>query len=503
MKRTQRDKAVLWAPFPNSPQQAAYLSEADELFYGGQAGGGKSWLLLGLALTAHRRSIIYRREFPQLRDLISSAADMIGDRGRFNENLHIWRDLPGDRMLEFGAVHNAHDVQKYKGRAHDLKGFDEVSDFLEMQYIFLNAWARTPTTGQRVRIVATGNPPTTPEGQWVVKRFAAWLDPQHPRPAKAGELRWYAMVDNEEREVGQGAFVWKDEQITPKSRTFIPASVWDNPLYASTGYPQQLQALPEPLRSQLLYGDFTIGMVADPWQVIPAQWVEDAMARWTEEPPQGSILSCVGLDVARGGDDKTVAITRVGRWFSMPTKVAGKDTPDGPTVLAHIGREMSYQIPVHVDVIGVGSSVYDHLRASNVDVKAVNFGEGSGGADRSGNLRFKNMRAELWWKMREALDPAFGLNLCLPPDPELKADLVSPRWKATPQGIQIESKDDIRERIGRSTDCGDALVMALIGGGPTLPAGTMRQESRWQGSSESQTRNESWGGQGQSRFRRG
>jgi len=507
MARAQTDATPLWTPFVGRPQEAAYHSEADELFFGGQAGGGKSWLLLGLALTAHRRSIIYRREFPQLRELISSSVEMIGQRGRFNETMHIWRDLPGDRMLEFGAVHRETDKQNYKGRAHDLKAFDELPDFLESQYVFLNAWLRTPTPGQRVRTVATGNPPSTPEGEWVVRRWAAWLDSQHPNPAKPGELRWYAMIDGEEKEVGPGVFQYKDEVITPKSRTFIPASVMDNPVYAETGYIEQLQMLPEPLRSQLLYGDFSIGLGTDPWQVIPAAWIEAAMARWTPDAPEGSTATCVGVDVARGGDDKTVAITRVGRWFGLPVKVKGKDTPDGPSVVAHLTREIGYQVPIHVDVIGVGGSVYDHLKGLGVDAKAVNFAESSGGwSGRGGNLRFKNMRAELWWSMREALDPAFGLNLCLPPDQELKGDLVAPRWKITPQGIQIESKDDIRERIGRSTNCGDALVMALIGGGANVPIANLTQQSRWREptmSDESKGGDRGWGPSGQSRFRRG
>lgn len=505
MMRTKRDNSVLWTPFPNSPQQAAYLSEADELFYGGAAGGGKSWLLLGLALTAHRRSIIYRREYPQLRDMITSSAEIIAERGRFNENLHIWRDLPGDRMLEFGAVHNAHDVQNFKGRAHDLKAFDELPDFLEQQYVFLNAWLRTPFPGQRTRIVATGNPPSTPEGQWVIKRWGAWLDKQHPYPADPGELRWYAMVDDKEIDVGDGApFSYKGEVITPRSRTFIPAFLADNPVYAATGYAQQLQALPGPLRRQLLWGDFTIGAKDDEWQVIPTASIDAAMARWTPEPSEGSTATCVGLDVARGGADQTVSILRVGRWFEMPKKIPGKETPDGPSVLAYLAREMTLEIPFHVDVIGVGGSVYDHLKGVGVDAKPVNFAEGSSGwSSLSGNLKFKNMRAELWWKLREALDPDFGLNLAIPPDPELRADLVAPRWGITPGGIQIESKDDIRLRIGRSTDCGDALVMALIGGGANTPAGELRQGSRWQaGSDEQKGQGPSWGGTGESRFRR-
>jgi hypothetical protein len=58
----------VWLTLPG-PQLEAYYSEADELFYGGSAGGGKTDLLLGLALTQHRHTKIFRREAPQLERL--------------------------------------------------------------------------------------------------------------------------------------------------------------------------------------------------------------------------------------------------------------------------------------------------------------------------------------------------------------------------------------------------------------------------------------------------
>jgi hypothetical protein len=66
------------------------------------------------------------------------------------------------------------------------------------------------------------------------------------------------------------------------------------------------------------------------------------------------------------------------------------------------------------------------------------------------------------WRLREALDPDKGENLALPPDTELKADLCAPRWKLTAQGIQIELKDEVKKRIGRSPDKGDAVILASI-----------------------------------------
>lgn len=63
---------------------------------------------------------------------------------------------------------------------------------------------------------------------------------------------------------------------------------------------------------------------------------------------------------------------------------------------------------------------------------------------------------------REMLDPSNGCDVALPPDDRLTGDLVAPKWKVMSGGrIQVESKDDIRKRIGRSTDDGDAVIQAL------------------------------------------
>lgn len=64
--------------------------------------------------------------------------------------------------------------------------------------------------------------------------------------------------------------------------------------------------------------------------------------------------------------------------------------------------------------------------------------------------------------MRELLDPSAGATLALPDDDELVGDLCAPKWRINSTGrIQVESKDDIRKRLGRSTDLGDAVVMAF------------------------------------------
>lgn len=458
------DDGQVWHPLPG-PQTLAYYCEADELYYGGAAGGGKSDLLIGLAATRHQRSIIFRRESEQLQDLIERSREVIGAHGAFNANTRTWRlrRHVGGRAAQifFGGVQHVTDVAKFQGRPHDLKAFDELPNFLESQYRFLIGWTRTTIPGLRCRKVGAGNPPTNADGEWVIRRWGAWLDRQHPHPARPGELRWYAMVDGEEIECADGApFAHDAETIQPQSRTFIPAKLADNPLLLATGYGATLQALPEPLRSQMLMGDFWAGQEDDPWQTIPTAWVVAAQARWVADGGTGPLTS-VGVDVARGGKDQTVLARRYGAWFAPLEKHAGKSTPDGQSVAALVKLALLEGGYATVDGIGVGASVYDQLHQQEARVSSfIGSASADGRKDRTNTLRFTNRRSWAYWALREALDPVRGDGIALPPDRELLADLTAPRWMMRVNGVQVESKDDLMARLGRSPDCGDAVVYA-------------------------------------------
>jgi len=452
------DRAV-WRPI-SEPQAIAFYSEADVIGYGGAAGGGKTDLACGKALMQHQRTMILRREATQLTGIIDRLTELLRGRDGYNGQDRIWR-LPG-RQIEFGSVPNAGDETKYQGRPHDLLVFDEAANFLEAQVRFLMGWLRTTTRGQRCQALLTFNPPTSAEGRWVVEFFAPWLDPKHPKPAMPGELRWFAAVDGKDVEVADGAtFKHQGETIKPLSRTFIPARVTDNPFLTGTGYMAQLQALPEPLRSQMLKGDFQAGMEDDPWQVIPTTWVEAAMARW-KRPDKLPTMDSLGVDVARGGRDNTIIARRHAMWFDEPLAYPGSATPDGPTVAGLVIAAGRNQAPVHIDVIGVGSSPYDFLRNAHQQVLGINVSEKSVATDKSGRLTFFNQRSEYWWKFREALDPANNTGIALPPSRQLLADLCAPTWKLTGYTIQVESREGIIDRIGRSPDWASAYILALI-----------------------------------------
>ncbi len=354
-----------------------------------------------------------------------------------------------------------------------MKAFDELPHFTQTQYRYLIAWNRTVIPGQRCRVVAAGNPPVPGQGEWVIQEWAPWLDPQYPDPAAPGELRWYVMLNGELHWVpGPEPVQHGDETLQPRSRTFISARVEDNPALMATGYKARLQALPEPLRSQLLYGDFAAGAADDPWQVIPTAWVRLAMQRWRDaggEHHRPELpLGCLGVDVSRGGQDKTVLAPRHGVWFAPLAKHKGEATSTGPKVAGLVmGALGESAAPVNIDCLSVGTSPLDFLRENGVYVSAINFGAaardyaGDYLTDRSGRYRFRNVRAAAYWRLREALDPDNGEGLMLPDDRELLGDLCAQRYTLSAGGITLEDKDAVRERLGRSPDCSDAVALAL------------------------------------------
>lgn len=469
----------IWVPQPG-PQTMAYESEADILFYGGAAGGGKSALLMGLALTKQKRSIIFRREAVQLVGLVEDMSRIVGTREGYNSQTGVWR-LPGDRVMELGSVKEPLDWMKYQGRAHDAKLFDEITHFLEPQFRALIGWLRSDDPSVRQRVVCAGNPPTSAEGEWVKRFWAPWLDPSHPNPAKAGELRWYVTDEKgEDKEVpGPEPVMVGSDMMKPKSRTFIPSSVDDNLFLLSTGYKATLQALPEPLRSQMLRGDFSAGAADPVWQTIPTEWVKAAQARWTPREAKGP-MTALGLDPSRGGNDKTSAARRHGTWFDEIVTTPGMVTKDGPSTAGFVAPLVRNGACICVDSIGIGSSALDFIVGLNLLVLPVNFSEKSGLLTKAGSLRFRNKRAEAYWRLREALDPTNPDPIALPPDQELLADLCAVRYKVVSIGqmaaIQMREKDEVRELLGRSPDKGDSVALTFVSGIPA-PGSATRSEA--------------------------
>ena len=451
-------QTALWKPLPG-PQTQALFCQADELFYGGAAGGGKTDLLLGVAATEHTRSIIFRREYGQLSGIFERSREIIGEAGRFNEQAPRWR-MDGGRLIEFGAVKDEGDKTKYQGRAHDLKGFDEITHFTETQFRYLIGWTRTTKRGQRTRVICTGNPPTSTEGQWVIQYWGPWLDETHANPAEPGELRWFTTLDGKDVECdGSEPFEHNGEMVYPRSRTFIPARLQDNPyLTHDAAYIATLQGMEEPMRTQMLYGDFSLGLIVDSSQLIPTELIREARRKVAEYDPNGGPL-VAGVDVAGPGEDETVLIVRQA---SRVLSVASFNDADarGP-VLAALKDELHRGLTqVNVDTAGIGHFFAIHLDENlpkTVTVNAVNVGE-KPTSDEMAEKR-ANLKAELYWALRERFQDGDVAGLT---DSVTINQLASIRYKHDGRGrVVIESKDDARKRGVKSPDRAEALMLAF------------------------------------------
>lgn len=463
---------------PNEgPQTQAYRSLADVLLYGGQAGGGKTLLELGWGINEAESGIIFRRELSQTDGLEKEGKRIIADAARFNGQDLEWT-WPAGKTLKLAGIKNPDDWMKHAGRERDYMGFDEGGEFLEMQVASLAAWLRA-APGKRTRLIIGSNPPRTSDGQWLVKWFAPWLDPKFPNPASPAEIRWALHVTRHEQlDVhwvdGPGAYEIDGEPYTAKSFTFIPASLSDNRFRNTPEYRAQLQSLPEPLRSQLLYGDFGAGQEDAADQVIPTGWIRAAQERWTERPPEGVPMCAIGVDASGGGEDPMIIARRHDGWFDKLIEIPGKEIPMDRKGTYCAGQVMSYRrddAKVVVDMGGgYGEGIYEHLKTNKIDTTAHKGAKKSVHRTATRQLGFVLKRDEVIWRFREALDPdqPEGSPIALPPDPMLVADLTSWTYATVSHhgamAIKVTAKDEIHKLLGRSPDRGEAVVMAWSSG---------------------------------------
>ena len=198
-------------------------------------------------------------------------------------------------------------------------------------------------------------------------------------------------------------------------------------------------------------------------QLIPIAWVEAAQQRWQQYVEQGWDLPDplrLGADIAGMGRDMTVFCKRFGVF------VDSFDVYPKTTHMEDAGR-IKHLLAGHrnskgfIDTIGEGAGVYSRLEEQGVtNAISVKFSEGARGlTDETQGYEFANMRAYLFWCIRDWLNPAFGSEACLPPDDELTEELTTIEYKFQSNGkILIQEKDEIKKKIGRSPDKADALA---------------------------------------------
>ncbi|MCD8313433.1 MAG: hypothetical protein LUC24_04665 [Bacteroidales bacterium] len=206
--------------------------------------------------------------------------------------------------------------------------------------------------------------------------------------------------------------------------------------------------------------------------LIPQQWLDMAHSRWEAAggvDPESAEPRMLGVDVAGMGRDCSCLVERHGDWVDRIFTYNSGGGADHMRIAGMVherrkGRRRDMR--VSVDTIGEGAGVYSRLLETDDPrmIISCKYSEAARRGDRpltdaTGQYQFLNMRAWLFWAMRDWLNPKNGSGAMLPPDPRLDEEATEIRWSFRSDGrICIEPKEDIRKRLGRSPDRFDALA---------------------------------------------
>jgi hypothetical protein len=313
-------------------------------------------------------------------------------------------------------------------------------------------WVQLPNEA-RIRLFGADNPDSLRGQYWdgVVLDEVAQM-----RPEVWGEVVRPALTDRQ----GWAVFIG-----TPKGQNLFfdlyNQALKDDRWYVGFFPADRTGAIPEAELAEAKNGmsddqfrqeflcDFT---AANPDSILPFDLVRQASGRSLARSAYQDAPLVFGLDVARFGDDRSVLIVRQGLAVTQLTRWRDQD------LMALAGAAVDWMDrhrpeAVFVDAVGLGAGVVDRLRQIGRIVIPVQ----SGGRPAD-PVRFTNLRAEMWWRMKEWLE----LGAAIPDDPELRADLLAPTYDYDPQNrIRLERKEDMKKRGLASPDTADALALTF------------------------------------------
>lgn len=251
----QADRRIVWEP---TSKQAEFLACDDfEVLYGGAAGGGKSDAMLidatgsayGGPGNPHHRAVLFRKTFPDLKDLIDRAREIYPlfiPGIRYNKVDHEFT-TPQGAKIEFAYLATDDDRLKYRGRAWNFIGFEELTLWATPTcYLYLRSRCRSsdPVLSRHCYLRANTNP-DGPGQLWVMRHFA--IDESGAATLQEVEQE-FEIVDPD------GSVRYEMRKVR---RRFIPARLSDNKHLRGTGYRERLMELAPEDRDALLHGRWT------------------------------------------------------------------------------------------------------------------------------------------------------------------------------------------------------------------------------------------------------
>lgn len=280
-----------------------------------------------------------------------------------------------------------------------------------------------------------------------------------PTIRKDGSEIWISMNRRYENDP-----LWQAVAANPDERTLVcRVNYYDNPFC-----PEEIKYQAEKCRKNNPdnYGHIWLG---EPMAQGGNRLISSASVRRAFEKTIASTTSplVIGLDIARFGDDRTVFCFRKGRWCYRFECFAEKSNVEVANIATNFIAEYRPR-RIFMDIGGQGAGVFDILkdRGFGEIIRGVYFGEKALRTDR-----YFNRRAEMWDKTAEWLNA--NPQPQLPEDEDLFNELISAGKRFDSHGrLQLESKDEIKKRLGRSPDKADALALTFAE--PVYDAGEPR-----------------------------
>ena len=400
-----------------------HRADVSEVLYGGGKGGGKSvfsciWVYLRALEIIQECQIkpsdtpppiawIGRKRLTDFKDTTLETWKRFIPRGTYEIKEQAREIVIGNTVkIVFGGLDQPGEVEKFNSSEYAYFFVDQAEETTQDDISGLRA---------SLRLLINGHKPAY-KGLWTANPAQCWL---------------------------------KKEFITAPDpgHHFVKALPADNP-WLGTDYQATLrksfQYRPELLEAYL-HGSWDAFEGAD--QIIKSSWFRRAREKVFVVPKHKR--RCIVVDVARFGDDETVC------YYFEETKLieseiyGQKDTMHTANTVFLMWKRLGKPV-VGIDVNGVGAGVYDRLFEMGVNAVPID------SAAASQDERFGNMRADMWWTTGErfaAEDIEYNVD-----DDLLEGQLTTVKYRLKNGMIYVEDKKEIKKRLGRSPDRGDAYI---------------------------------------------
>ncbi len=458
------DLSVRYDPTRNAKQVEFHTAPETSKLYGGALGGGKTAAIINESIQLlldypGNFGLLMRKTWPSFRDTTLPQLEKFLDRGLVADWNHSNKTIlliNGSKLRYGGVGPGSDDWQSFMGGEYGFIALDQAEEFSETEFRMLSSRLRLNLPGIHYYFLLTCNP----DPGWLKERFIEKNLPDH---------------------------------------RFVPALPTDNLANLPKDYIDKLRdILDENQIKALLEGDWEA--VGAPDNVYAYLKVKAALGR----KAQPGLPVEIGVDVARSGDDETDIVLREGLRVSVWSQGRGHDTMRTTgeiwrCVSERVVPTWGLRLPklrIKVDADGLGAGVVDRLREQRrekeelytafilekadpkEDEEARKAGyrfrieivEIHGSGKSSEPVKYKNLRAEIHWSLRELLD-----DIALPDDRELLSQLIAIKYKVNSAGqIEILHKDQIKEKLGRSPDLAEAILYALVDIKPIGPVPNIR-----------------------------